>query len=82
MELTYDSIVGKLIHRIKSEYEIEDDLNDNTDVMATDMDSLDRMNYMLFIEETFGVTIDEGQIELDGIFVIGKTARFILETAK
>ena len=46
------------------------------------MDSLDRMNYMLFIEETFGVTIDGDQIEPGGIFVIGKTAEFILSSIK
>ena len=33
--MTYDTIVKKLIDRIKSEYGVEDELNDKTDVMAT-----------------------------------------------
>ena len=82
VEMTYDLIVKSLIDRIRNEYGVEDELNENTDVMELDaIDSLDRMNYMLFIEESFGVSIPDDKIEPGGIFIIGKTAEFILSSA-
>jgi acyl carrier protein len=78
MGLSYNVIIQKLIEKLKTEYDIQDEITDTTDVMELGLDSLDRMNYLFFIEDTFGISIEDEKIEANGIFVIGKTADYIL----
>jgi acyl carrier protein len=79
-KFTFDEIVSSLIEKIVTEYNIsKKDVSVDTDVLDLDVDSLDRMNYIFFLEEEFNLSVDENQIEKNGIFVIKNTAQLILE---
>ena len=79
-KFTFDEIVSSLIEKIVTEYDInKKDVSVDTDVLDLDVDSLDRMNYIFFLEEEFNLLVDEDQIEKNGIFVIKNTAQLILE---
>jgi len=75
---TYEALVTELIAKLKSAYKITDDLSDKTDVMELGIDSLDMMNYIFFLEETYGITIEDEKIQKGGLLVIGETAKYVL----
>jgi len=78
INLTYNRIVKELIAKLKSAYKIENNLSDKTDVMELDIDSLDMMDYIFFIEETYGIKVEDEKIQAGGFLIIGETAKFIL----
>lgn len=77
---TYESVVAELIAKLKAEYKITDELSDKTDVMELGIDSLDMVNYIFFLEETYGVTIEDEEIQNGGLLVISNTVEYILST--
>lgn len=77
---TFDEIVSSLINKIVDEYHVSrEDISVDTDVLDCDVDSLDRMNYVFFLEDEFNLSVEEDQIEKNGIFVIKNTAQLILD---
>lgn len=80
-DLDYDGILSILTKRLKSEYSIKVPLDEKSDVLNLGLDSLDVMNYLFFLEETFQVNIADDQIQKDGILVLENTARLILENS-
>lgn len=78
--LTYETIIAELIEKLRSAYGITGELSGETDVMELGLDSLDMMNYVFFLEETYGITIEDAKIQKNGLLVIGETAKYILNT--
>ena len=79
LNINYETIVAELIKKLKSAYKIKETLTDESDVMAFDLDSLDTMDYLFFLEDKYGITIEDDKIQKDGFLVVGNTAKYILK---
>ena len=78
--LTYEGIVEALTEKLRSFYGITGELSDKSDAMDLGIDSLDMMNYLFFLEQTYGITIEDEKIVKNGVLVLGETAKYILST--
>ena len=81
-DTSYQTIIETLIDKIKT-YDISEEyssqLSEKTDIVSSEeIDSLDTMDYIFFLEETYGITIEDEEIQENGLLVIGETARYIL----
>jgi acyl carrier protein len=79
-EISYEEVVDALIEKIQSSFDIDitGDLSAETDFMALGLDSLDTMDYIFYLEDEYGVTIEDEQIQTDGLLIIGETAKYII----
>ncbi len=78
-ELSYEGVIAELIQKLRSKFKIKDELTEEVDVLGLGLDSLDVMDYIFYLEETFNVKIKDEQIQPGGLFTIGQTAKHILE---
>lgn len=81
-DISYQKIIKELIEKLCT-YDIgkyfASQLSEKTDIVdSEEIDSLDTMDYILFIEETYNVKIEDDQIEKGGLLIIGETAKYIL----
>jgi acyl carrier protein len=82
IDISYQTIIETLIDKIKT-YDISEEfssqLSEKTDIVSSEeIDSLDTMDYIFFLEETYGITIEDEEIQENGLLIIGETARFII----
>jgi acyl carrier protein len=75
--LGHESIINKLIEKIKSDFNIKGELSGKTNLLELGLDSLDVMSYIFFIEDNFSVTISDDLLEDKEFFVIDEIANYI-----
>ena len=76
-----NEIIGKLIGKVTDSYDVEGEVDEQTNV-AEVVDSLDTMNYIFFLEEEYGVKISDEQVADEKMLVVGKTADLIISHTK
>lgn len=76
--LSYETIKDQLVRYLQDKFDIKKELNDQSDVLGLGLDSLDVMDYIFYLEETFSVMIEDEQIQPDGLLIIGETAKYVI----
>jgi acyl carrier protein len=77
--MTREEIVAALIGKLTGSYTIKKEIGASSDVMGLELDSLDVMNYVVYLEDEFGLKIADEDIAAGGILVIENTAAQILQ---
>lgn len=75
---TRKDIVDTLIAKIKSDFNVNAELSDKTNLLELGLDSLDIMSYIFYMEEQFNIAIGDDNLEKEDFLIIGETANYIL----
>ena len=73
----HKEVVDQLIKYVKVSYGVSQDVSGGSDVLALGLDSLDIMNYLLFLQEKYGVEIEDDQLQ-GGALIFDETATLIV----
>jgi acyl carrier protein len=74
---SHQPIINKLIEKIKSDFNIKEELSGKSNLLELGLDSLDVMSFIFFIEDNFKVTISDDLLENKEFFVIDMIANYI-----
>jgi acyl carrier protein len=78
--LQHKDIVEQLINYTKNSYGLTKDISGDMDLLALGLDSLDILNYLLFLEEKYGLEIGNEQLGEGGALIFNETAKMILSS--
>lgn len=75
--LNNDEVLEKIKKLIKIINTNEKDITMETDVRELKVDSLDLLNYLFSIEETFGIKIPNEAVEENNLFIVKSLIAYI-----
>ena len=78
--MSKNDILSYLIQYIKKEFNIDNDLDQNSDLQVIGLDSLDIVTLLFNIEEKYGVKIPDEEIEEKGLLRLGAMADHVAKS--